>query len=821
MPPSSSSTTSPSSNLTIPEQHLQPPPSLSSSSAAATTASTTTSSIRSSNNNTSNKRKGNTNNNNNIHNHHHDPSNLVCFPTMDKSNNNNDDCPCPHLEAYLPTFLDSNGIIGLPTHRVRGSGGSSSSTGSNLINHIHFDSLFNHEDMKTRKVKYYHDPNKKDVKNEKTIMNNNNNNENNENKNHHEQMLNMAITKVEHWLEVIRFNRHRYWEIYQKEKDGNEKNQLLQCKFCVKRTNNSKNNHSTNKGERDEYCHENDNDTLMECLDCSLIACGGPSSRTLSSKKIKMNNNNNNNERNRKFKSKQHIIQHFLISNHSLGMTCGPNGYIYCSKCGDFVTHPVLEREKVRVDVALNAKWLSWDRNKITQRSFGFSFDPMNDFMYVPSSPTVEDVGIIENQNKIDNNNGNSNNSEKQSQPQQQHLSSNELIKKDLIKTKFGKIVWRGFRALYPTDISPALIEAGQTTYHRLREFRRLQNELRLIDKERDDQKAVALSSKRNINDFSITCPVGLYNMGNTCYFGCVLQCLLNLHPIQKYFLSEGKHDHRSCKLLRSHVAKKKKICIGCEIDKLLLEYYGNVCGLDMRNALQRSVGASSDDKDKLFLDRGLPISPTNLLIELWKCKSMSLLAGYEQRDAHEFLQVMLDILSKDCRQFHSHANAIRKKAYLENQVESSAKDPGIENDGDIVTDLFQGFLRSVLICEQCGFKRSQKEAFLNISIPLDKEVVPVNDLEDNVPSPIAKLNNRIDLKPCLEKFVSPERLSEPVDCQWCKAKTSTKKQHTFAKLPKLLCLHLKRFDAASNRKIDDLVTFPKELNMGPYIPHW
>jgi ubiquitin carboxyl-terminal hydrolase 22/27/51 len=46
-------------------------------------------------------------------------------------------------------------------------------------------------------------------------------------------------------------------------------------------------------------------------------------------------------------------------------------------------------------------------------------------------------------------------------------------------------------------------------------------------------------------------------------------------------------------------------------------------------------------------------------------------------------------------------------------------------------------------------------------------------------------------------------------------------KQQTFAKLPTILCLHLKRFDAAANKKIDDPVSFPAVLDMGSYLPHW
>ena len=59
------------------------------------------------------------------------------------------------------------------------------------------------------------------------------------------------------------------------------------------------------------------------------------------------------------------------------------------------------------------------------------------------------------------------------------------------------------------------------------------------------------------------------------------------------------------------------------------------------------------------------------------------------------------------------------------------------------------------------------------------------------------------------------------MSCQWCKKKNQHTKQHTFAKLPPALCLHLKRFDSITNKKISDPVSFPAVLDMGPYLPHW
>jgi ubiquitin carboxyl-terminal hydrolase 22/27/51 len=78
-----------------------------------------------------------------------------------------------------------------------------------------------------------------------------------------------------------------------------------------------------------------------------------------------------------------------------------------------------------------------------------------------------------------------------------------------------------------------------------------------------------------------------------------------------------------------------------------------------------------------------------------------------------------------------------------------------------------------------------------------------------------------LSVEGCLTQFIAPEKLSG-IHCPTCREKTVTSKQHVVARLPKILCLHLKRFDASYNKKIEDFVSFPlKGLDMGPYLPHW
>lgn len=107
----------------------------------------------------------------------------------------------------------------------------------------------------------------------------------------------------------------------------------------------------------------------------------------------------------------------------------------------------------------------------------------------------------------------------------------------------------------------------------------------------------------------------------------------------------------------------------------------------------------------------------------------------------------------------------------------------------------------------------------MSISLPLSKEI-QMASASSAAGQPVAK--GKLSVELCLQHFTMPELLADPVDCPSCLKKTPTKKQHVVSKLPKVLCLHLKRFDAAQNKKIEDFVSFPSAgLNMAPFLPHW
>eukprot|EP00554_Chaetoceros_debilis_P015129 CAMPEP_0194118556 /NCGR_PEP_ID=MMETSP0150-20130528/36075_1 /TAXON_ID=122233 /ORGANISM="Chaetoceros debilis, Strain MM31A-1" /LENGTH=850 /DNA_ID=CAMNT_0038809981 /DNA_START=83 /DNA_END=2635 /DNA_ORIENTATION=- len=717
-----------------------------------------------------------------------------------------DMCRCPHIDAYLPKYLDSK-ILGLdlngeshsqncfstnkrqrknrisdvhlesilPCNNINGNINSETKSTptlplkTNSVNNsglpelyspLHLASLDEDIDAKGGKdsIKERSYQQKQSRKHEMT--------DNILKSNQHDEDINRALLRVERWLEVIRENRLQYWR-HQNTPLTTSKDPFS-CNHCLKKT------FSNRKIPR--------GDALMQCLDCSMVGCGPTS---LSSDSY----------------TRRHIQQHFLLSGHSFGITCGPKGEIFCMKCGDFVSHEIFSREIQLAIIEARIPWLSWDRRSRLQRSFGFG-DENEDFILFPNDDRHDEDPSLVRENRVG---------------------------------------WRGFRATYPDPIPDELISAARITLHRLRLFH---GEAPINDAyltlDASSSKLALQQRSRNLSQFwMFDCPVGIYNAGNICYISSVMQCIFNLRKVQQYFLLDVKHDHKACKILRSTPKKngvKSVSCLACEMDRLMLRYYSSANGIAVcpliDDAIDPSItanaivdsGISCNAPDShatitshIQSQKGMPVNPSDFLVAAWKSNDMLHLAGNEQHDAHEFLQAYLGIIDKDCKRFRK---SITKPldTNIPGTIKSILPDPTNDslNNLDSLSSLFEGSLRSVLMCDECGYKRSHLEPFLNVSLSL-----PTAKSTETSRTGNRRRSLRIDVQTCIDNFTAAEPLSDSLVCSWCKTKTCHYTQHTFSKLPEILCLHLKRFDAASNKKIDEPVSFPSTLDMGSYLPHW
>jgi ubiquitin C-terminal hydrolase len=210
-----------------------------------------------------------------------------------------------------------------------------------------------------------------------------------------------------------------------------------------------------------------------------------------------------------------------------------------------------------------------------------------------------------------------------------------------------------------------------------------------------------------------------MYNLGNTCFKSAVLQCLIHCKPLQRYFLKDIGHHHKSCLQYRQKLLSTKKkstsstsaagsssqqktttgnnhdVCLACDMDRLFLSYYSSAVGKDAVSAVEEasrplilhgsgssttsSHGNESSDvaannnnnNNNEVLEKGDPLIISDLLTAAWKSGGMDYLAGYEQRDAHEFLNSFLDLMGKHTRQHRERVYASIQTARDDNPVVS------------------------------------------------------------------------------------------------------------------------------------------------------
>lgn len=168
----------------------------------------------------------------------------------------------------------------------------------------------------------------------------------------------------------------------------------------------------------------------------------------------------------------------------------------------------------------------------------------------------------------------------------------------------------------------------------------------------------------------------GLRNLGSTCFLSVVLQCFLHNPLLQLHFLSD-RHNSNLCPL---------KICMACEMDKMFASCYN---------------GGKT------------PIAPTSFLYSIWL--SQSHLAGYSEKDAHEFFISLLDAVHANCS-----GNV---------QVNCEC----------IVHKVFAGLMQSTVTCHLCGNVTTTEDPILDISL--------------DIKSTSGKIPEKTNLAECLEKY--------------------------------------------------------------------
>ncbi|PSR89241.1 Ubiquitin carboxyl-terminal hydrolase [Actinidia chinensis var. chinensis] len=239
----------------------------------------------------------------------------------------------------------------------------------------------------------------------------------------------------------------------------------------------------------------------------------------------------------------------------------------------------------------------------------------------------------------------------------------------------------------------------------------------------------------------------GIANLGNTCFLNAVLQCLTHTVPLVRGL---WLYNHPN----------------SCDRDS---EGFCVLCAL--RNHVELSLTSM-----------GGIVSPWKLVGNLSYFSSN--FRRFQQEDAHEFLQCLLDRL-ENCFTY------------------SKTKDTTLPSeDENLVKQIFGGRLISKLRCCNCGHCSDTYEPLVDLSLEIENV--------DTLPS-------------ALESFTQVEKIEDietQYTCENCKERVSIEKQLILDQAPSIAQFHLKRFknDGSFVEKIDKHVEFPLDLDLLPYV---
>ncbi|KAF7684585.1 putative ubiquitin carboxyl-terminal hydrolase 1 [Astathelohania contejeani] len=195
----------------------------------------------------------------------------------------------------------------------------------------------------------------------------------------------------------------------------------------------------------------------------------------------------------------------------------------------------------------------------------------------------------------------------------------------------------------------------------------------------------------------------GLINLGNTCYMNSSLQCLISLDKLTKYFLL-GKY--------KADVNKNNPLGSKGEIAQayadLIFEMHRVIDQPYSPSEFKRIIG----EKSNMFLD-------------------------FEEEDATEFINVVLDKLHEDLNKSVKRNNNMNDNNINDNNIDYNTNNINtsniesnkawknyLETNRSIITELLHGQLRSTLRCKRCEYKSIKYDPFMYLTLPIPEKKV-------------------------------------------------------------------------------------------------
>lgn len=284
--------------------------------------------------------------------------------------------------------------------------------------------------------------------------------------------------------------------------------------------------------------------------------------------------------------------------------------------------------------------------------------------------------------------------------------------------------------------------------------------DLELAIKDDDELEMYNGEHYNNPTNLSVKGLKGFINFGSTCFISSVLQTLVHNPLIKNRFFNNDNH-YFNC---------NGRECVTCSIDRIFTEFF------------------TSDSIDSFGM--------TNLLINSWfKNKSLT---GFEEQDAHEFWQFLLN-------EFHKDYQTVELPFIKEEMDESKLNLYEFDEDEScncITHQLFTGQLESSIECSNCKNLTKTYDPTMDLSLELTN-----------------LSHKNASIYDCLDLFTKNETLDN-YKCQFCNKNSNPIKSFKINKTPKILSIQLKRFkhNVTNFVKNDILIKNPLYLDLSRYL---
>jgi len=188
------------------------------------------------------------------------------------------------------------------------------------------------------------------------------------------------------------------------------------------------------------------------------------------------------------------------------------------------------------------------------------------------------------------------------------------------------------------------------------------------------------------------------------------------------------------------------------------------------------------------------------------------------QHDCQEVMRMILDALHEDLNRAEKRPIEElpdpEEKGISEFEKAERSWQRYLNYDCSPITDLYAGQLQSRVTCHVCGSVATTYEPFLDISLPISKDMIAKKGGLSGWFS-----SGEPTLEDCLRAFTTDETLAgdEAYMCETCKEPCPATKRLKVHRFPNNLIIHFKRFKVTTTgrEKMNSLVAFPvQELRL-------